>query len=236
VVVQISKIKKDNQELTAVQLGFGEKKEWRLSKPQAGHVKNLAPMRWLKTFITSDAKETLKRGDTVLVDTFLAGDKVTVVGISKGKGFAGVVKRHHFGGGPASHGHKDNLRMPGSIGAGGVQRVFKGMRMAGRMGGDRVTVKNLEIIEIHPETNELYIKGAVPGGRNGLLLISTEGELKVTEAAVSKETAIAPSEVVESAPVETISENSTEQVSEEPKEVKAVEAETTTEPKEESKN
>jgi large subunit ribosomal protein L3 len=110
------------------------------------------------------------------------------------------------------------------------------MRMAGRMGGDRVTVKNLEIIEIHPETNELYIKGAVPGGRNGLLLISTEGELKVTEAAVSKETAIAPSEVVESAPVETISENSTEQVSEEPKEVKAVEAETTTEPKEESKN
>jgi large subunit ribosomal protein L3 len=99
-----------------------------------------------------------------------------------------VVKRHGFGGGPASHGHKDNLRAPGSIGAGGVQRVFKGMRMAGRMGGDRVTIKNLEIVEIHPESNELYIKGAVPGGVNGLLMIQAEGELKVTKKEINAET------------------------------------------------
>jgi large subunit ribosomal protein L3 len=106
-----------------------------------------------------------------------------VIGTSKGKGFAGVVKRHHFGGGPASHGHKDNLRMPGSIGAGGVQRVFKGMRMAGRMGGDRVTVKNLEIVKIDEATGELFIKGAVPGARNGFLIISGPGELQVLKSA-----------------------------------------------------
>ena len=116
----------------------------------------------------------------VLVDTFAVGDEIEVTGISKGKGFAGVVKRHHFRGGPASHGHKDNLRAPGSIGAGGVQRVFKGMRMAGRMGGDQVTVKNLEVVEVHPETNEIYVKGAVPGGRN-VLVIQDPVLLKVTK-------------------------------------------------------
>jgi large subunit ribosomal protein L3 len=179
-IVGISKVKTAQKEATSVQLGFGEKKEWRLKKPLAGHLKNLQPVTWLKSFITDESLQA-ERGDMVAVDTFVTGDKVAVIGVSKGKGFAGVVKRHHFAGGPASHGHKDNLRMPGSIGAGGVQRVFKGMRMAGRMGGDRVTVKNLEIIEVHPETNELYIKGAVPGGRNGLLLISCPGDLKITK-------------------------------------------------------
>ena len=164
----------------AVQLGFGEKKEWRLSKPMAGHLKDLANSEFLKEF-SIEKTEGLTRGDLVLADTFTDGDSIEVTGISKGKGFAGVVKRHHFRGGPASHGHKDNLRAPGSIGAGGVQRVFKGMRMAGRMGGDQVTIKNLEIIKVDAANNEIFIKGAVPGGRNALVIVRGPGELKITK-------------------------------------------------------
>jgi large subunit ribosomal protein L3 len=179
-ITEMRSIKNGKGTFESVQIGFGKKKEWRLSKPVAGHLKGLEPVRWLKSFTLSE-KISAKKGDVIGVNTFSVGDKVTIVGTSKGKGFAGVVKRHHFRGGPASHGHKDNLRMPGSIGAGGVQRVFKGMRMAGRMGGDRVTLKNLEIIEIDAENNIVYIKGAVPGAANGLLLISTSGDLKVLE-------------------------------------------------------
>ncbi len=177
-VVQIKEKGKETQ--NAIQLCFGEIKEFRMSKPQAGHLKDLEPARWLHDF-TVDNIPTVKRGDIVSVDTFVPGDKVAVIGTSKGKGFAGVVKRHGFHGGPASHGHKDNLRAPGSIGAGGVQRVFKGMRMAGQMGNVQVTVKNLQIVEVHPETNELYIKGAVPGGKNAFLAIKGQGELKVQQ-------------------------------------------------------
>ena len=182
---QIVEVKEKNKKngLKAVQIGFDETKESRLARPQIGHLKDLDKVRNLKDFkIETDAP--VQRGDTITVETFTVGDKVAVVGESKGKGFAGVVKRHHFRGGPASHGHKDNLRMPGTIGAGGVQRVFKDQKMAGRMGGDRVTIKNLEIVEVHPEANELYIKGAVPGGRNALLLISANGELKLKTSAV----------------------------------------------------
>lgn len=178
-IVQIKDGSKDNAK--AVQIGFGDIKIFRVSKPQIGHFKNIDPKRHLKDFIV-EKTDGLAVGDLVTVAMFAPGDKAAVAGTSKGKGFAGVVKRHHFRGGPASHGHKDNLRMPGSIGAGGVQRVFKGMRMGGRMGGDQVTVKNLEIVEVHPEVNELFIKGAVPGGRNGLLEIVAPGELKVKKA------------------------------------------------------
>lgn len=193
---QITEVREDKKNgVKAVQVGFGETKESRLSMPQVGHLKDLDKVRNLRDF-KIDSSAAVKRGDTITVETFVPGDKVLVVGESKGKGFAGVVKRHHFRGGPASHGHKDNLRMPGSIGAGGVQRVFKGMRMGGRMGGDRVTIKNLEIVQVHPESGELYIKGAVPGGRNALLLISGEGELKFkTENAVVPE--MVPETVVE---------------------------------------
>lgn len=196
---QIVEVKENNKKngLKAVQIGFDATKETRLAQPQVGHLKDLDKVRNLKDFkIETDAQ--VKRGDTITVATFVTGDKVVVVGESKGKGFAGVVKRHHFRGGPASHGHKDNLRMPGTIGAGGVQRVFKDQKMGGRMGGDRVTIKNLEIVEVHPEVNELYIKGAVPGGRNALLLISCEGELKL-KTNETAETAVAP-EVVEAVP------------------------------------
>ncbi len=200
---QITEVRVDSKNGTkAVQIGFGEAKEVRLAQPQVGHLKDLSKVRNLRDFKIETNSE-VKRGDTITVETFTTGDKVLVVGESKGKGFAGVVKRHHFRGGPASHGHKDNLRMPGSIGAGGVQRVFKGMRMGGRMGGDRVTIKNLEIVEVHPETNELFIKGAVPGGRNALLLISADGELKIQTAPV------APVEEVQAEPVAEVTAETT---------------------------
>jgi large subunit ribosomal protein L3 len=174
---QVTQVKSDRH---SVQVGFGAAKEFRLNKPDSGHLKGLNPVSHLHDFTVAKI-DGINRGDVIALDTFSAGDTIEVTGTSKGKGFAGVVKRHHFRGGPASHGHKDNLRMPGSIGAGGVQRVFKGMRMGGRMGGDQVTVKNLQVVEVHAEAGELYIKGAVPGGRNGILLIRGEGELKIAK-------------------------------------------------------
>ena len=194
-IVQVKNGGKDND--VSVQIGFGEQKSFRLTNPMAGHLKGLDPVRWVKDFDVEKI-DGLEKGDLITVETFSKGDVVRVIGTSKGKGFAGVVKRHGFHGGPATHGHKDNLRAPGSIGAGGVQRVFKDMRMAGRMGGEQVTVKNLEVVEIHPELNEIYLKGAVPGGRNGLIEIYAEGDLKVVkkaapvEAAKTEETTVVP--------------------------------------------
>ncbi len=196
VVTQVKN--KENDAVKAIQIGFGEQKLFRLSKATQGHLSGLATVRFLRDVRTDKETEGLKRGDRFTVNVFTAGEKVQVVGTSKGKGFQGVVKRHGFKGGPASHGHKDNLRMPGSIGAGGVQRVFKDMRMGGHMGDQQVTVKNLEIVEIHPETNELFIKGAIPGARGGLLVITTpDGKIEVEQAAVP---------VAETAPEATVAE------------------------------
>jgi hypothetical protein len=133
----------------------------------------------------TDEISKLNIGDVVDVTTFAPGDKIEVEGISKGKGFQGVVKRHGFHGQDKTHGNKDQLRMPGSIGAQAMQRVHKGKRMAGRMGGAQVTTKNLEIADVDKENNILLIKGAVPGAKNGLVLIAGEGELKVKPADVS---------------------------------------------------
>jgi large subunit ribosomal protein L3 len=185
-VVQVKTKDKDGYE--AIQIGFGEKKEKNIKKPQKGHLakvgKNLRYLREFRLDKNGGGEEVkVKIGDVIKVDTFAPGDKVKVTGISKGRGFQGVVKRHNFAGAPASHGTKDQLRMPGSIGATGPAHVFKGTRMAGRMGGDQVTVKNLEIIEVDKENNILLIKGAIPGARNSLVLISGEGELKVVESA-----------------------------------------------------
>lgn len=186
-IVQIKT--KDKDGYGGVQLGFGEKKEKNIKKPQKGHLSKLkvnsptgeenakVNLRYLREF-RCDNKD-LKVGDVIDASTFALGDIIDVVGISKGKGFQGVVKRHGFSGAPKSHGTKDQLRMPGSIGATGPAHVFKGQRMPGRMGGNRVTVKNLEIVEIDKENNVLLIEGAVPGARNGLLLIQGKGELKV---------------------------------------------------------
>lgn len=187
VVVQIKTKDKDGYE--AVQFGFGARKEKNIAKPQLGHMKkaggNFRYLRELKT-----EAGALKRGDVIAIDTFAPGDEIQVSGISKGKGFQGVVKRHGFHGQDKTHGNKDQLRMSGSIGTGGAAHVFKGMRMGGRTGGENVTTKNLEIVEVDKENNILYVKGAVPGARNGLVLIRGEGELIVNTPIDAKETLI----------------------------------------------
>ncbi len=165
-----------------VQIGFGEMREKNMTKSEIGHLKDLNKVRNLREFnVDQKIADSIKRGDNLTVEMFVTGELASVTGISKGKGFQGVVKRYNFKGGPASHGHKDQLRMPGSIGATGPQKVFKGTKMGGRMGGDQITVKNLEIVQINPELNELFIKGAVPGARNGLIVIKTEGDLQIKQ-------------------------------------------------------
>ena len=153
---------KENDGYQAVQLGAVEIKEKRARKPQLGHAKGKA-LRFFKEMHTEEAPEV---GSAVDVTAFAVGDTVEVSAISKGKGFAGVVKRHGFHGGPRSHGQKHSERSPGSIGGSGGRaggRVAKGMRMAGRLGSDRVTVRNLSILQVHQATGELVISGAVPG-------------------------------------------------------------------------
>ncbi len=152
----------------AAQVGFGTRKEKNASEPLKGHLKDLPLARHLREF-TPDAE--MKRGDSIDISVFAVGDNVDVSAISKGKGFQGVVKRHGFHGGPRSHGQKNKERAPGSIGGGGRAggRVAKGMRMAGRMGGDRVTVKNLKVLQVDPASNTLLISGAIPG-RPGTLI------------------------------------------------------------------
>ncbi len=223
VVTQIKHATKDG--VDSVQVGFGEQKSFRLNKAKQGHLKDLATVRFVKEFRSSEDHD-LKRGDTFSVKVFAPGEKVHVVGTSKGKGFQGVVKRHGFSGGPASHGHKDQLRMPGSIGATDAARVFKGKKMGGRMGGDRVTVKNLEIVDILPEENILLIKGAVPGGRGGLLMISTpEGKMVID----SVEEIVPEVDVKEVVPEEALVKEAVakEEVVEESKEVPKEEASAT---------
>lgn len=184
VVTQIKKQTKDG--VDSVQVGFLEQKRFRINKAQQGHLKDLSMVKVMKEF-KNGTDHNLMRGDKFTVKIFEPGDRVEVIGWSKGKGFQGVVKRHGFHGSPASHGHKDQLRMPGSIGATDAARVFKGTRMAGHMGDNQVTVKNLEIIEVHEEENELLIKGAVPGARSGLLIISSKaGEIKIEDDNESK--------------------------------------------------
>ena len=181
VVTQVRSNKKNGTK--AVQIGFGTQKKFRISKPVLGHLHDIkvgnddtVTLRVMRDF-KIDENQDLKRGEHFNVSIFKTGEKVQIVGKSKGRGFQGVVKRHHFKGKSTSHGVKDQTRMPGSIGAGGVQRVFKDKRMAGHMGDARVTVKNLEVMEVHPENNELWVKGAVPGAYGGLLLVSTDGDL-----------------------------------------------------------
>lgn len=163
VVTQVKTVEKDGY--SALQVGFGKKSAKNINKAQKGHMKD-GNYQHLKELKGIDA--TAEVGGTV-DQTFEAGDIVEVSAISKAKGFQGVVKRHGFHGGPRSHGQKHSEREPGSIGAGGYQRVFKGRKMAGRTGGDRVTVKNLVVVSVDNEANEIYIRGAIPG-RKGTLV------------------------------------------------------------------
>jgi len=153
----------------AIQLGFGQAK--RLNSPQKAHLKGMDQLKYLREFRVGDVT-SIQVGQKVDVSLFGPDDLVDIIGFSKGRGFAGVVKRHHFAGGPKTHGQSDRHRAPGSIGAGtSPGRVLKGTRMAGHMGNKRVTVRNLEVIEVDPARNLLLVKGAVPGARKGLLLI-----------------------------------------------------------------
>lgn len=157
-----------------LQLGFAETSADHLTKPERGHLKGLPLLRTLREFRLPASVAAPSRGDTISVSTFAVGERVAVAGNSKGRGFAGVVKRHGFAGGPASHGTKHTLRAPGSIGTRFPQLVVKGRRMAGRMGGERVTVPGLEVVEVVPEENLLVVKGAVPGHRGTILEVRGE--------------------------------------------------------------
>jgi large subunit ribosomal protein L3 len=173
-VVQIKT--EDKEGYSAVQLGFCEAKS--INSPQRGHLKELGKYRYLREFRVDDTGE-FSVGDKVDVSMLETGDLVDVIGISKSKGFAGVVKRHHFAGGPKTHGQSDRHRAPGSIGATtSPGRVFKGTRMPGRMGADQVTAQNLEVFQADPERNLLLVKGTVPGSKNGLLLIKKSSKGK----------------------------------------------------------
>ncbi|MBS1626417.1 MAG: 50S ribosomal protein L3 [Bacteroidetes bacterium] len=158
---------------TALQLAFGDKKEKHSVKAELNHFAkaNTAPKKFTKEFRNYSIEKTL--GETITVDIFAEGDTVEVVGTTKGKGFQGVVKRHGFSGvGEATHGQHDRQRAPGSIGnSSDASRVFKGMRMAGRMGGDRVKLKGLKVVKIFPEKNYILISGSVPGHNGSIVLI-----------------------------------------------------------------
>ncbi len=166
-VTQVKTLEHDGY--TALQLGFGESKH--LTKPERGHLKNLPPLKHLLEVRTGNLADA-QVGQKLNVTMFASGDMVDVSGISKGKGHAGVVKRHHFKGGKKTHGQSDRMRRGGSIGATTTPgRVYRGLRMAGQMGNARATVLNLEVVEVDAERNLLAVKGAVPGAKNGLLFV-----------------------------------------------------------------
>ncbi|MGB3714684.1 MAG: 50S ribosomal protein L3 [Candidatus Promineifilaceae bacterium] len=183
-VTQVKNIATDGYD--AVQVGFGEVKEQRLTGGQKGHlgllkadnkhpnrrnITGVPPVRHLREFRTGQASE-YKIGQLLTVQQFEAGDRVDIAGKSKGRGFAGVVKRHGFRGGPRTHGQSDRQRAPGSIGAtSGMSRVIKGMHMPGRMGNARITSQNLEVVRIDPERHLIAVKGSVPGAKGGLVTI-----------------------------------------------------------------
>ena len=173
-VIVERKVKKKNG-YNAIQLGFLEVKENRVNKPESGHFKKseVNPQKYLREIRVKDIAN-LKIRDEIRVDVFKEGDLVDVVGISKGKGFAGVVKRYGFKGGPASHGAGGWRRRPGSIGASAdPSRVFKGKKMPGKMGAERKTVRNLEIVKVDKKENLLLIKGSLPGNKGSLLTIKS---------------------------------------------------------------
>ena len=171
VVTQIKNEEKDGY--NSVQLGFLDKKERNINKAEAGHFKNAKTAPKSNLFEFKNFENELSVGDVLNVDHFIEGEFVDISGISKGKGFQGVVKRHGFAGvGQSTHGQHNRLRAPGSIGAASYPaRVFKGMKMAGQMGNEKVTVQNLKVIKVVPEKNLLVIKGCVPGHKNSIVTI-----------------------------------------------------------------
>ncbi|NIK74564.1 large subunit ribosomal protein L3 [Thermonema lapsum] len=172
VVTQVKTIEKDGYK--AVQLGFGERKEKNTPKPLLGHFQKAGTTPKMKLVEFKDFEKEFNLGDVVRIeDVFEEGEYVDVVGTSKGKGFQGVVKRHGFAGvGESTHGQHNRERAPGSIGASSFpSRVFKGKRMAGRTGNDRVTIQNLRVLKIYPEKNLILVSGSVPGAKNSFVIL-----------------------------------------------------------------
>ena len=172
-ITQIKSI--DTDGYSAVQIGYDEVSEKKLNKPQAGHLKGLDNryLKYLRECRVEDISNDMAVGGQINSNIFEIGDLVNVSGVSKGKGFAGHMKRHGFGGGRASHGKNSVMRKSGSIGAGSdPSRVWKGTRMAGRMGGDTVTVKNLEILKINNDENMIFLNGSIPGAKNSIVYIA----------------------------------------------------------------
>ena len=216
-VVQVKTADKDNY--SAVQLGTGSKKK--PNKALVGHAKKgglkNAPSKIKEVSFKNSTEELPNGGDVIKVEgVFKAGDKVQITGVSKGKGFAGVVKRHGFSGGPKTHGQSDRHRAPGSIGQGTTPgRVYKGKRMAGRMGQDTVTVRNLTVVDVDAERNLLYVSGLVPGHRNSWVYIKKTGEDKKFVPLLSAKEKVAEAEAAAEAVEEPI-EVKTEEVIEAP--------------------
>ncbi len=172
-VTQIKSVESDGY--SAVQVGFEEAGDGKLNQPEAGHLAGSRPLRVLREFRSSEIAD-VEVGDRLSVEQFEAGDKIAVTGTSKGKGFAGTVKRYGFRGGPRTHGQSDRLRAPGSIGAGTFPgKVFKGQKMAGHMGSSRVTTSGLQVVRLDTERDLLLIKGAVPGRNGGLVVLRPSG-------------------------------------------------------------
>lgn len=168
-VTQVKSLEKDGY--NAVQVAFGSGKN--LSKAVVGHVKSSKTSpKYIREFRVDELTDDLSIGSTIDVSAFALGDHVSATGTSKGKGFAGTVKRHNFNTSKSTHGGNGNVRKPGSIGSMYPQKVFKGKRMAGRMGGERVTVKNLEVAYLDAENNLIGLKGAVPGPRKSLIIVN----------------------------------------------------------------
>ncbi|MEP7293657.1 MAG: 50S ribosomal protein L3 [Chloroflexota bacterium] len=171
----VTQVRNDaNDGYVAVQLGFGEAKPQRMSKGELGHLKrnNLPALRHLREFRLKDGDVDVQEGQELKADVFVKGERVDVIGTSKGRGFAGTIKRHHFHRQPKTHGASDRERAPGSVGSTTTPgRTYKGQRMAGRMGGDRVTAENLEVVVVDAERNLLAVRGSVPGANDGIVMI-----------------------------------------------------------------
>lgn len=184
IVTQVKTVARDGYR--AIQVATGTRKVKNIAKPQRGHFGDWGNFQYLREFNLDQEKgqpeASLQAGQQIALSTFVPGDRVQVTSTSKGRGFQGGVKRHGFHGQGRTHGVKDQQRMPGSVGATGPAHIFKGTRMAGRMGGEQVTIKNLEVVEIDEQNGFLYLKGAVPGWRTGWVSVYGEGDLVIAQA------------------------------------------------------
>ncbi len=171
-VTQVRTAERDGY--TAIQLGFGETKPQRLTQGQLGHLRrnSLPALRYLREFRVRNGDVDVAEGEQIKADVFTVGERVDVIGKSKGRGFAGTIKRHHFNRQPKTHGSSDRVRAPGSIGAGSTPgRVIKGLRMGGHMGDERVTTENVEVVVVDADRNLIAVRGSVPGARGGIVMI-----------------------------------------------------------------